>query len=186
MAPMNPVGTSQHDKRRQQVEYRLTDGRGVRRRGLVAQNRRVEPSGGHEQQRYRQRRKRDAGLEQSVHQHRAGHAVRESPRGRRARGQPAHVGRKHRRHRQLAGAEYQGELPQPCRLVEQRGQAGKKEAGDHAGEASARKAAAAVRACLPQSGDSLVCARAVSFGTRMRLTCFPRFGDWPACAASVS
>ena len=49
-------------------------------------------------------------------------------------GETRHIGGQHRCDRELRGAKNQGELPQPGRLIQQRGESGEQEAGDDTGQ----------------------------------------------------
>ena len=88
----------------------------------------VEPARGGDPERDGERGQRDAELEQAVDEHRAGDPLRITSRQRRAGSEPAHVGGEHRGDGQLRGSEHERELARPGGLVDQRGQAGEKEA----------------------------------------------------------
>ena len=77
-----------------------------------------------------QRAEGDSQLEHTVGEHRPRQASDITRRRRRAEGEPAHVRREHRDHRQLRRPEQERELPRPGGLVEQGREAGDEEADE--------------------------------------------------------
>ena len=84
------------------------------------------------------RPERNAELEDSVSQHGPADPRRDACRERGAEREPGHVGREHRHHGELRGAEHERELARPRRLVEQRGEPGQEEADEQERERHGR------------------------------------------------